>query len=104
MLNPSTAYIEVNPPENVEQFKLRYRSAGSIVAEQVGAANHTTGNIFLQSLAALNAAVPAENQGSSLSLSAIAVNSGGESAEIAAAEDITVENPPATPTVVVAQA
>lgn len=96
-LNPTALVVTVNPPDNVEFFKLVYYFAGEPVATLVQDANYVTNADFSQNLAPLNALVPVAAQGETLSLGVRAGNSGGESAQFGVAAAIQVENAPAQP-------
>lgn len=97
ILNPTAVVITVSPPDNVEYFRLVYYFAGQPVATLVQTANYVTNADFSQNLVPLNALVPAQAQGETLSLGIRAGNSGGESEQFGVDEDIQVENPPSQP-------
>lgn len=97
IFNPHAVDISVNPPDNVEFFRLTYLKDGENVAEIVQPANYNTNADFTQDLHPLNALVPEQAQGSDLSLAVRAGNSGGESEQASSPEAIQVENPPSTP-------
>lgn len=101
ILNPHAVVITVNPPDNVEFFRLIYYKDGEQVAQIVQDANYVTNADFSQNLLPLNALVPAQAQQANLSLGIRAGNSGGESAQFGASEVIQVENPPSQPSAAV---
>jgi hypothetical protein len=98
MTNPSFATVtRIDGTPDVDSFRLKYLLAGQVVAELVVPANYVTGNQYVQSLHDLNALVAPQFQGAELTLTASAINAGGESTATVSPTQVVIVNAPAAP-------